>query len=380
MGTALLEKQKQKSLVRFCPSQVVFLRDSACQGALEFLKRRPLIVMRVINFTTISNVICITCGASGYMHGINIHLNGINRIKGFADGNDVSQAHPWAVVAVNAMDILVSDVGFIREEEFIPIRDAFEYHMTGRGNRPGYMDELTVEYVNPMPAIYEQREMETQIGQEIRPVSEEPEITDQQKFLSRFQRRDMVNTQVLSTNTVTNTTTSPKGEVVPAKKEYTLVVDKNDRLRELTEEPKIISAPRLTEAAEKILKTLSENEEGMILGRAMTSETIMKVYKCTPSTASILRSYITAQYTSQATVKRILKRVKGNKGNVKFLTIPERVCLSTWIPGAVSGLPEEYLIKLQRQDGVPENKGSRLWEGYRAVRNQILVWFQNKAV
>lgn len=340
----------QFSIVQYCPSQIVFVKDNICTGNFEYLKNRPLIVMRVHPFTTLTSVTCITCGSSGDMHGINLHLNGIS-----ADKNKITQAHPWAVVGLNMGDIARS-AGFIREDDFSAIKQAFLWHMTGVGEKPKYLEERNTEFNAPPERL------KSTIGSRISNFGLIPPLE------SAIEDPDTYQPIIVRERSSDSHTINMKGN------EYTLVYDSHGKLGELP--PEVKEIPALTTKAQLIIDSLTDNETAQVLGRVIKAEDLIRVYHCSKGTAAIVKSYITAEATTKENIKRILKRTNGSKRNVSLLSHLDRVTLSVWIPAEVSGFSEEYLDEIQRQEGVPEVKAGRLWEGYRSTRNQILAWFK----
>lgn len=340
---------EQGSVVQYCPSQIVFVKDNVCEGRYEYLKNRPLIVMRVHPFTMITSLTCITCGSSSKMHGINLRLNGFS-----SDTTKITQAHPWAVVGLNMNDIS-RVAGFVREDDFAAIKDAFNWHMTGVGERPKYLEEHSTVYNAPPEELREHVE----------------------RRISKFGIIPPLKQTIEETPVVPPPIVIREKEDMKAKNEYSLVYDTKGKLVELS--PEVVQTPSLSAKAEAVINSLTDNETAQILGRVIKNDDLIRVYHCSKGTAGIVKSVITEQATTKENVKRIITRTRGSKRNVALLNHVDRVTLSVFIPASVSGFTEEYLMEIQRQEGISEVKNGRAWEGYRAIRSRIASYF-NKSV
>ena len=296
------------SLLPICPGAIVFLSSNYTTGALQYLEKRPLLVLAVQSDLRMNGVTCCSIGHRNNP-GIMIHLRiDDNHCIG---GIDTSVIYPWAL---HSLDISkISTVGgYLRPDIFEAVKRATAYHLGLSNEVPPYMRDLQydVEYFTGRDFDGYNR---------YRAVNEDTTVEEEHQP-----------PQVIVLNPDTNTNVEPpKENSVPfvqappeEKRDTPTPVEEGMRMH-----------------IKDIVSSLGEQDIIDLLSRRIKISELAERYKISESHAYKVRSRVEEIYVSYNFMKRIRGRIQGNAKNLKFLSDIEKVVF------AVHGSPERLEMK-----------------------------------
>ena len=290
------------SILPICPGAIVFLNPNYTTGALQYLEKRPLLVLSTQPDLRMNGVICCSIGHRSNP-GIIIHLRvDDNHCVG---GIDTSVIYPWALHSLDVTKISTV-CGYLRPDIFDAVKRAAAYHLGLSTEVPPYMRDLqyNVEYFQGQDFMGFNRYVKSE------PVEEASNVI------------------------------RPDFERVDEHMESEHHVEVEEQKEESHPDP-FVPAP-LEEGAshiKTIVSTLEEQDIIDLLSRSIKISEFAKKLGVSESQAYRIRYAVDEIYVSYNYIKRIRGKIQGNAKNLKFLSDIEKVIF------AIHGSPERLEMK-----------------------------------